>query len=110
MGEVVSLPTSKTKVVSPQQAGRELEKRMERKYAMKRHPASGAMPSWVADLSDDEILVEAKYASGEQHTIKLSVLLDTLHRAQIEHKEAFYTIYWPKADITIEGRIRRGEP
>lgn len=97
--------------VTPFDAGRKAERTFAIRRGMRQHPASGA-GSIKGDVSDSEKVVEFKLVNEgtKSHQLSLSQVLDTLQQAELTGKEAWYVIYAPEHNITVEARIRRGTP
>lgn len=91
---------------TPQERGRDGEKRMARDRGARPHPMSGA-GRIKDDASTDEKQYEFKNAS-RVHTLRGRDLLALFKRSIQQGKEAEYVIYFEDSDITATVTLTRG--
>jgi len=66
----MSLPPWLKKEKSPQDRGRDFEKKIAKKCKVKPQPGSGNTPFYKEDLQPGEYLVQVKSSGKKQHTVK----------------------------------------
>lgn len=59
---------------TPQQLGRDAEKRLAKKVGGKVQPGSGAFPQYKEDVQNDSYLIQLKRTEKKQYTLKLKDL------------------------------------
>ncbi len=108
--EYRDLPGKRT--LTPQEKGRDFERKLAQNQSLRMHPASGAFEGRKGDLYDDLVEIEAKFVTTRRHTIHLDQVMDTLHQSELlTRKQALYVIHFEQeGGVTIEGLIYRGHP
>jgi hypothetical protein len=88
---------------SPQEKGRQTEKKVLKKYGVKAHPASGAGPIKY-DGSNEDCVMEVKEAR-QSFSLNRTYLDSLFKNAARQGKEARLVVEFP--DLTVEATIHR---
>tara|TARA_Y100000310_G_scaffold80965_1_gene77595 strand:+ start:75 stop:374 length:300 start_codon:yes stop_codon:yes gene_type:complete len=91
-------------VNTPQQEGMAQEKKAAKSQGLRLHPRSGA-GIIKHDMSDDDILLEHKWA-GKTITVKAEDLLGLYNRAAMQSKDAVFQITF-KNGVRLTGMVDR---